>query len=192
MEFTPLWGDLSFWCVPNISKCGPSWKVSCGIYIDCQNLIKSYHQCRGAISLSQEVFENECTETRSDKKEPILSFPLSQDLATYSKPQRSVLSIYWYPLSLQTPRVRTSHRGSFLNFGMLPWHLASHFLKTNRRVVLKTFQELTSSAMSPRTLSVFFIINCQEETILHWIPYRFGQVRGTFRHCWDDGPKNSV
>ena len=61
----------------------------------------------------------------------------------------------------------------FCNYGMPPWHLASYFLKTNRGVVLKTFQELTSSAMSPRALSVFFIINCQDETILHWILHRF-------------------
>lgn len=27
--------------------------------------------------------------------------------------------------------------------------------------------------MSPRALSVFFIINCQDETILHWILHRF-------------------
>lgn len=121
--------DLSFCCVPDINKCGPSWKLSCGICIDCQNLNKSYHQCKGNKSLSQEVFENKCTNRCSGKKEPILSFPLSQDLATYSKPERSVLSIYWYPLSLQTPMVRTSHRYHFCNYGMPPWHLASYFLK---------------------------------------------------------------
>ncbi|XDA76333.1 hypothetical protein R6Z07M_006447 [Ovis aries] len=39
----------------DINKCGPSWKLSCGICIDCQNLNKSYHQCKGNRSLSQEV-----------------------------------------------------------------------------------------------------------------------------------------
>lgn len=119
--------EVTFRCVPDINKCEPSWKLSCRIYIDCQNLNKSYRQCRGNRSLSQVVFENECTNTCSGKKESILSFPLSWDLATYSKPERSVLSIYWYPLSLQTPRVRTSHRVSFLQFWNAPLTLGILF-----------------------------------------------------------------
>jgi hypothetical protein len=63
------------------------------------------------------------------RRNPFLSFPHSLSLATYSRPQRSVLSTYWYPLSLQTPRVRTPHRVSFLQYWMPPWHLASYFLK---------------------------------------------------------------
>ncbi|KAJ1060466.1 hypothetical protein K5549_013061 [Capra hircus] len=38
-------------------------------------------------------------------------------------------------------------------------------------MVFKTFQELTSNAVSPRALSVPFIINCHDETFLTWIPY---------------------
>ncbi|XP_043768443.1 adhesion G protein-coupled receptor E2-like [Cervus elaphus] len=45
----------------DINKCGPSWKVSCGIYVDCQNFNNTWRQCRGNRTLSQKEFENECT-----------------------------------------------------------------------------------------------------------------------------------
>ncbi|KAB0364645.1 hypothetical protein FD754_008801, partial [Muntiacus muntjak] len=45
----------------NINKCGPSWNVSCGIYVDCQNFNNTRRQCRGIRTLSQKEFENECT-----------------------------------------------------------------------------------------------------------------------------------
>ncbi|XP_065788114.1 adhesion G protein-coupled receptor E2-like [Muntiacus reevesi] len=45
----------------DINKCGPSWNVSCGIYVDCQNFNNTRRQCRGIRTLSQKEFENECT-----------------------------------------------------------------------------------------------------------------------------------
>ncbi|XP_010853499.1 PREDICTED: EGF-like module-containing mucin-like hormone receptor-like 2 [Bison bison bison] len=45
----------------DINKCGPSWKVSYGIYVDCQNFNNTQHECRGKRTLSQKEFENECT-----------------------------------------------------------------------------------------------------------------------------------
>ncbi|XP_061006007.1 adhesion G protein-coupled receptor E2-like isoform X2 [Dama dama] len=45
----------------DINKCGPSWKVSCGIYVDCQNFNNTWRQCRRNRTLSQKEFENECT-----------------------------------------------------------------------------------------------------------------------------------
>ncbi|XP_040097581.1 adhesion G protein-coupled receptor E2 [Oryx dammah] len=45
----------------DINKCGPSWKVSSGIYVDCQNFNNTQRQCRGNRTLSQKEFENECT-----------------------------------------------------------------------------------------------------------------------------------
>lgn len=45
----------------DINKCGPSWKVSCGIYVDCQNFNNTQRQCKGNRTLSQKEFENECT-----------------------------------------------------------------------------------------------------------------------------------
>ncbi|MXQ98490.1 hypothetical protein E5288_WYG015388 [Bos mutus] len=45
----------------DINKCGPSWKVSHGIYVDCQNFNNTQHECRGKRTLSQKEFENECT-----------------------------------------------------------------------------------------------------------------------------------
>ena len=74
------------------------------------------------------------------RRNPFLSFPHSLSLATYSRPQRSVLSTYLYSLSLQTPRVRSPHRVSILQYWMPPWHLTSYFLKINRGVVSRHFR----------------------------------------------------
>ena len=71
MEFIPLRGDILSYCVPDINKCGPSWKVSCGIYVDCQNFNNTQRQCRGNRTLSQKEFEDECTKKTFGKKEPI-------------------------------------------------------------------------------------------------------------------------
>ncbi|XP_044804174.1 adhesion G protein-coupled receptor E2 [Bubalus bubalis] len=45
----------------DINKCGPSWNVSFGIYVDCQNFNNTEGRCRGIITLSQKEFEDECT-----------------------------------------------------------------------------------------------------------------------------------
>ncbi|XDB52664.1 hypothetical protein ABFV05_006280 [Capra hircus] len=50
----------------NINKCGPSWKVSSGIYVDCQNFNNTQRQCKGNRTLSQKEFENECTKKTFD------------------------------------------------------------------------------------------------------------------------------
>ena len=71
MEFIPLRGDFLSCCVPDINKCGPSWKVSSGIYVDCQTFNNTQRQCRGNRTLSQKAFENECTKKTFGKKEPI-------------------------------------------------------------------------------------------------------------------------
>ncbi|XP_070372989.1 adhesion G protein-coupled receptor E2-like isoform X1 [Equus asinus] len=47
-----------------INECEPPWTVSCGIYIDCQDIEESYCQCiRGHEIDSQEMFTNETNET---------------------------------------------------------------------------------------------------------------------------------
>ena len=71
MEFIPLRGDILSYCVPDINKCGPSWNVSFGIYVDCQNFNNTEGRCRGIITLSQKEFEDECTKKMFGKKESI-------------------------------------------------------------------------------------------------------------------------
>lgn len=94
MEFTFV-SDLLFLC----SR--PSTSVdrhgNCPVeFVDCQNLNKDTINAKETnLCLKKCLRMSVLTDVLVE--EPFFHFPLSQDLATYSKPERSVLSIYWYP-----------------------------------------------------------------------------------------------
>ncbi|XP_070345933.1 adhesion G protein-coupled receptor E2-like [Equus asinus] len=96
-----------------INECEPPWTVSCGIYIDCQDIEESYCQCiRGHEIDSQEMFTNATNETCDGKNDSCIFHLLICEVGvtcpTFTR-RVAVLTTAWCPVPPQSPKLRTPH-----------------------------------------------------------------------------------
>lgn len=111
-------------CVAEINECEPPWTVSCGIYIDCQDIEESYCQCiRGHEIDSQEMFTNETNETCDGKNDSCIFHLLICEVGvtcpTFTR-RVAVLTTAWCPVPPQSPKLRTPHWVPLLQFWKVP------------------------------------------------------------------------
>lgn len=68
-------GDILSSCVPDIKECGPYSRVSCGVYLDCEDFMESYCMCSpGYRPVSEAMFHIDPHEPCDGKKNPVSSF----------------------------------------------------------------------------------------------------------------------